>query len=255
MMIDDLVFETLYGIYEDVSIGVSNSETDVESGIDFESSNSGSIPGAIKDYLVNSEAYIGITNLYNGVTKEYSNALTFGAVAGTNDAVAIVKEPSSKQYNATAFEADIMVDLNSEGYSYQIFFADKPKGECAYLLQIEYRNGKVKITDNSNSNNNAGINNTITSNLNGGEWFKLRVEYYESDTREDLRVKIYINNELLEVSGNFYGCQDDGKLPASVIDSVMLYSFSATQGSIYLDNLRFYGFSGTCNDEITDAVK
>lgn len=251
-VIDDLQFESLYGVYTktEISSGASG-ETDITSGLDFEASSSGNLPASVKNSLVSTDASLGITNIYNGVTEEYSNVLAFGAIAGTNDAISFVKN-SHGESTATVFEADLMLDLNSEGYAYQLFFADAPSGNTSYLIQLEYRSGKVIITDNSSSNNHVGINHPLKSDLNAGEWFNLRVEYYKSTSRDALRVKIFVNGELISVSNNFYGKEDPAKAPGGLINSVSFYSFNATDGFVYIDNLSFKDFNGICNDEITE---
>ena len=164
--------------------------------------------------------------------------------------MSIVKNGNALDHTVTAFEADLMVDLNSEGYSYQIFFSDTPLGNRAYLLQIEHRAGKVILTDNSNSNNNAGKNQKLYDSLNAGEWFNLRVEYYKSTMAKDLRVKVFVNGELIAVSDNFYGSESPTVVPGSLINCVTFYSLNSTDGFVYMDNLRFYDFDGICTDDV-----
>lgn len=253
LLADDLVFETLFGIYvnENISGGV-NKETDLGLGIGFENSNSGNIPSVIKQDLISTDAFVGVSNLYNGASEEYSNALVFSTVSGTNDRISVVKGTFGEGQTASAFEADMMLDLKGDGYSYQIFFTDTSYTKHVYLIQLEVREGKVIITDNSNSNNNAGINNVIFSGIPLGEWFNLRVEYYRAEDPSDIRIKLYVNGVLAKVSNNYYGKENAGASPNSVFNNVSFYSFSATSGSIYLDNVILYDYMGSCDEEAVE---
>ena len=250
LLADSFRFETLYGIFEDVAVnsGVNSSE-DISEGLNFESSSSGNIPSSVKNAILGQDSALGVYNLYNGVTDGYSNVLGFTTVAGINDRVSFVKT-SDDGYSATAFEADIMLELNSSGYSYQIFFTDQSFTSHAYLIQLEYRNGAVTITDNSSSNNSVGVNKPLYSGILGGEWFKLRVEYYWAADSQDMRIRVFINGTAVCVSDNYYGKENPTSAPKRSFDTVSFYALSACDGTIYLDNLSFLDFNGSCSDAV-----
>ena len=196
------------------------------------------------------DASIGVSNLYNGVTKEYSNVLAFETVAGTNDKMSIVRPSGNSDASAVVFEADLMLDVGYDGFVYQVFFADGENGRNAYLIQLEQRNGKVKITDNSNSNTNAegAVNHTLIDGLEHKEWFKLRVEFYKATVGDDIRIKIFVNNALVSISNNHYGYGQSA--PCTEIKSVSFYSFQSNTGMLYFDNVKLFDLNATCDEDL-----
>ena len=158
-------------------------------------------------------------------------------------------------YTQVAFETDIMLDLKSEEHAYQIFFSAKERKGYAYMLQFRKSGNTIVLTDNSNTSNKDGNTATLASNLKNGEWFNLRVEYYKSAVANDIRIKIYINGSLAAISDNYYGSENAAKTPATLIEEVCFYSFGATQGTLYFDNVSLTGSNATCNEDVTVSKK
>ncbi len=77
-----------------------------------------------------------------------------------------------------------------------------------------------------------------------GEWFKIKVEYY-IETIERPRIKLYVNDELITVSDNYYnrnGAKLDGEkaVAKSRYEGANFLVFSYYDALIYMDNLACY---------------
>ena len=85
--------------------------------------------------------------------------------------------------------------------------------------------------------------NTVTSPQNAttateGEWFDLRIEFYEG-TRETLKIKTYVNDDLVYESTNYYPAYKDGEtiIDADSLSSVRIMGAWGYVGSVCLDDL------------------
>ena len=71
-----------------------------------------------------------------------------------------------------------------------------------------------------------------------GEWFDLRIEFYEGD-RDTIKIKTYVNEDLVYESSNYYPAYKDGEtvIDADSLSSVRFMGAWGYVGSISLDDL------------------
>jgi hypothetical protein len=70
------------------------------------------------------------------------------------------------------------------------------------MLAIKIQDGRVHIWDSS-SQGGSRVEQDLKYSVPLGEWFNLRIENYTGD-KDTVRIKVYINDELIAVSDNFY---------------------------------------------------
>ena len=109
-----------------------------------------------------------------------------------------------------------------------------------YMLAMKIQDGKVHIWDSS-SQNGSRVEQDLGYSVPLGEWFKLRIEYYTGDA-ETVRIKVYVNGELIAVSDNYYDpngmkVYPEGAAPNNYYSYVMINIFSTAKGTVLFDNL------------------
>ena len=252
--LDNVRFETLYELYENVNVSKkANEETSTASPITFEYSSSGNIPAPVGQ---------GISGVGSGLRVErtekdggYSNVLAFETVAGANDFINITSPENLGSYSAVAFEADILLDISTEQNTtcYQIYFSSKDSKNRVYLLQIAKDGNGFTLYDKSDMDNNSSTkSNVLKTGIKGGEWFRLKVEYYRGD-RDGVRFVVSINGEVISVSDNFFGSASSTATPASAVECFYFYTLNKCEGTLLLDNVALYGFMGVCSEDVTTA--
>ena len=82
-----------------------------------------------------------------------------------------------------------------------------------------------------------------------GEWINLKLEIFKGN-RESVRMRLSVNGEVVAVSDNFFGWEAGGSSPYDLVQSLTFYSFSATEASLYIDNLSIIGSKAVCTDDI-----
>ena len=178
-----------------------------------------------------------VAGLLHDITKEYSNALVIDKIGAGNDEVAFFSDLDASGLGSVVFEADIKMDITSAGYAFRMSFGQDKKGANAmYMLQINRPSSNDLIFTDVSSAADSAVKNDYIPGIKGGEWFRLRVEFYKGD-RDTVKFKVYINGTLLAESSNFVGSQDGTKQPASLPKAAAFYFLGATRGSVYFDNV------------------
>lgn len=204
---------------------------------DFENDDLGKQP---LDITVNNNSQGSIEVVKRGDGK----ALSIDSVRGGGDSVEA--EVGQLLINSTCFvfETDMCIKSADRTDTLgEISLLDKGKNEI-YMLYYSVSDGNVKLSDSSSN----VVENRVICDLGDagrlGEWFKLRVEYYVGD-HDSLRIKIYIDGELIAVSDNYYdkgGLKLEGGVgtPRSTFYSTRISVFSYVTSEVCLDNIASY---------------
>ena len=182
---------------------------------------------------------------------EHANVLEYSTVAGTGDYVYI---PAQGKNNGTAyiFEADIKLlssGKNDYRYSYQIFL------DSAYLLQLEQINGKMMLREATTGSASTALYRDLIS-FDFDKWYSLRIEYYVGNS-STVRIKLYVNDELISISDYYYNRTADVKpTPHSTgISKVSFYAMNSLTMTLRLDNLRYRATDDTYTPATSSDTK
>jgi hypothetical protein len=195
--------------------------------------------------------------MISSITGASSKVAVFVTGQENNDSIGISAEEDLSVYSAVVFEVDFMIKSNQTGPIYQLFFsrAGNAKEDLAYAIFINREsNGTLTLLDHSQSSTSISKSNTLATGINAKVWNTLRVEYYKGD-HESVRMKIFVNGTLVFVSDNYFGYDktvpDTHPAPQTEIKRVYFYSFLATEGEMYVDNMSLYGTNDVCTDSPT----
>lgn len=169
--------------------------------------------------------------------------------------VKFVPHKTSAEYNAAVFSADMLIDYCDKPVSTLIYSMGNHK-ETAFMLMINrLSDGRLRFRAISNSS--GGISEYYMSYVKEKEWFNFKIEYYKGDA-SDLRIKVYINDELFFVTDNFYGpkASDPEGTEYSFVEQftgMTLSTYGDWQGIVYFDNVSFEQTNLTCSDDAIGA--
>jgi hypothetical protein len=248
--IDDVKFETLYKLYANVNVNSKgNQESSTKEPITFEHSSSGNLPTPIGGGLAGSNSQFRVDRVERD--GEYTNALAFYSAPGSNDFMTVSTSDSLFGYSAVVFEADIFLDLKTtdDTTCYQMYFSRRDSNDRVYMFQLAKSGDSFTLADKSDYNNNGETkSNILKSGIKGGEWIKLKVEYFRGD-KNSVRFRISLNGEVVSVSDNFFGSQNSAATPNTEVECFYFYTLNKCDGTLYLDNVALYGTNGSCSDE------
>ncbi len=255
LLVDNVKAETLYKVYENKKVeSLPNLEN--EGTLTFEQSNISSLPARLYQYL-GSGASVRVQNVLDKVTGEYSNAAIFHTKSGNNDKVGIQTTGGENlsSYSCVTFETDFKMDFYAgDQYRYWFYFSKNVEGssDIIYQLGLGVIGGKLYFFDRSASS--GYIENRFYTDLTVAdlsEWHNLKVEYYAGD-KDTARIRLFIDDELIFVSDNYYGRTRNENCPASRtgVKKVFFYSFANTDADLYLDNMSLTGSDATCDDTV-----
>lgn len=130
-------------------------------------------------------------------------------------------------------EFDIcMEEINQTGTFFQI------KVGSSYMLTLNYNDGKIVIGDSSNTNGQIAVAQKFGTYFDIREWANIRIEYYAADLEEDVRVKIYVNDDLIAISDNYYGHPTSGVgEPVRDFGTVEFYALNGSDMTVLFDNI------------------
>lgn len=137
--------------------------------------------------------------------------------------------------NATVFEADMLIEYISGNATVQVMLMkDSAISMCRTSFTIEPAT-KQLIFNNFNA---LGERESAVTTAKAGEWFKVRMEYYEG-TKNTVKIKTYVNDILVSVSDKYYHANTDYVVPAEQSDMVFIalnYNFI---GKVYVDDISY----------------
>ena len=124
-------------------------------------------------------------------------------------------------------EMDLSANPNSRCWVFEgeFNFASAPNYEFAtlmigpnsYYICFIASDGIVYLQERSSESRSTSISRDLKTGIPVGEWFKIKVEFYYSTIPDDVRIKLYINNQLISVSDSYfdkYGERLEGVKPA-----------------------------------------
>ena len=165
-----------------------------------------------------------------------NTTVSFITNAGGNDSLYVSPE-TKETYNAVLFYADISVsDVFNSSTVFQIMF-DSAK-DRAYMMALGFDGEYVTVSDvSSTSDASSRREQTFVSDIEAGETFNLGVEYYS--TEDGVRIKIFINKNLVYVSDNYYNSHKDTSPTTTEIVKMRFYSLNSASATLTVDNIVF----------------
>ena len=127
------------------------------------------------------------------------------------------------------FEADIYVESVSTFYFMQVNFGG------VYMIDMTCSNGKLQLRDNPTTSHSSDAKD-LNFNVNLGEWFHIRVEYYVDPVNPT--IKVYKDGTLTKTSHNYFGCKDTNPSPDTRMDTVRFWAMRASDAVLYFDNVK-----------------
>ncbi len=191
---------------------------------DFES---GKMPTEVTTNFSSDGAYVSVVE---DPENSDNNVLCFTSTAASVGDYLKIK-PTSHGSTCYIFETDIYVSSECKGdYLFQVMMGTR------FMFTI-HKKGDVITIKSTPSTSHSNGQETICS-FNVDEWHKFRVEYYVHGTDTGLetpKIKLWLDNEFLCVSDNYYGSYDN-KLTVGNYSTVDFYSMKTVDSKIYLDN-------------------
>jgi hypothetical protein len=146
--LDDIRFDAVYSVLTDVKVeGSQNPETDINSGIDYESSSTSSIPSSVTQVLRSVGSYVDVKRVFNSYRDTYSNVLAFRTAVGNNDTLSFKSDSDISSYNGIAFESDIKVDYTAGNPTHRISFLTSDGKDAGYMILIRIEGNMLKLID------------------------------------------------------------------------------------------------------------
>ncbi len=231
---------------------------DTNTTIKFEGSTTGNLPKQFSSDLRSASAAIRIKEMMRDKTA--TKVLAFESSAGAQDKLYLSALSTAASGTATVFETDIYLDYNSTTTNYEIYLTNGSNAH-SYLFLLYLSNGKLTIGDVTGASSSSVpgriFGTTKSFDIGEGEWFNLRMVYYAGD-HNTVRIKTYINDKLAYVSCGYYGRSTTtyGTQPKGNIDRVLIQSYGALVGTMYLDDMSLtYENIALTNDPLTYIPK
>ena len=221
LSIDNTVAESYNMLYKASTVSYSNSETGADI-YTFDTSSTGSIPASITKKLVSANAATKVKEML--VDGRFTKVLAFQTSPGGNDSLTIPITRDERGKNGVALEMYLKTDV-----AFDVFFKSGDTTVTGFYI------AGGEICDYKNSKYTFSIKSVDTK-----KWHKYRFEYtltnydYDNDGENDIAMKVYVDGALTATG---YHTWAESTAPASSISSVMLYTHSAGEGEVCLDNL------------------
>lgn len=225
---------------------------DVITFVDETMSAEGEISLEIPSGYVNSpDAEYGVSVVKNS-SGEDTYAFVIDSNKGASDRWRIVKgSEASVGKNLFSFTTDIKLDFN-EGSSgnIDIFLGSTvTQNYNAYRLSLGYNAVRGELTLKDSSVNGECSGSVKTLNVDNGEWFNLKIEYYEISDSEIL-VLVYINGVVAYVSNNYYNSINNNDDLTWSVGS----SYITPGGNIVQTGISKVQFATDSNTDVTVTV-
>ena len=195
----------------------------------------GKLPSKITSHINSEGGSFSVEDMT--IADAVSKVLKFTTSTGTNDYIEVFPTRKSESYNAIALETDIMVSP-SDSISIDIEPRRGNDRACKLVLTAT-KGGDVKISG-------AGISSTVIGK--SGEWFRIRIEYantqydFDGDGASDIILKLFVNGSAEPVAIG-YTAYSDTHIDATQTNLIRFFTWSASSGSIYFDNTIFEQFT------------
>ncbi len=247
--VDNCISESYIKIYKNETPNVENTE-DESHVITFESSSTGNLPNKVNYELYSLGAAIRIEDVIrNGIMNRVLAQDTSSDASG--DALNLSVTELEQGFNAVVFESDVCLSAKElNRISYQIYFENAESGETLYLTSIEHAGSALRMIDYSSAAGESKVivdgqnaklyrnnGNVISTGIGADTWFNLRIECYDG-TRNEMRIKTYINNTLVYVTNNFGDSHKlDEPIEIEKVDRVRVMALSNCEATARFDNM------------------
>ncbi len=241
--LDNIKAESYNLTYSEPDIPKFTNSEDKSLLLTYEGSSSGNLPKPITSDMKSMGSSIAVKEIVR--KNETTKALLFTTRTGYNDSLMIGLTSNEYRYNCTVFETDFRFDFPTSQTSFQIYLEDG--SNPAYMINLVKNGETIRFHDVSSAGQvkNIGVDVVLDDH---DEWYNLRIEYYNG-TRDTVRIKVYIDGELVLVSNNFWGSEIDKATPQSSITRVRFYAYATTEATLSLDNTSLYQTIKDCADD------
>ena len=194
---------------------------------------SGILPSQISVTLASEKSDYNIVE--DTVADAISKVLKFTTSSGGNDYLTVAPTRTAETFNAVALETDFKIVTESELY---VDVQPMAEGKTAYQVRLNVKPSGGKITASSSD-----FSTVIAKE---DEWFKLRIEYanteydYNYDGKLDVIVRVYVNGVLVEEGYTPYYETGFDEEKVSVF---RFFTHNGSVGDIFFENTVFEQFT------------
>lgn len=155
---------------------------------------------------------------------------------GKGDSVRFNNPMSSLSRNCSVFESDFLVTSEGTDNTYVAQFSF----DGAYYFTFRLADGKLGIWEDSSTELSRSKARHLTD-VALDEWFSMRIEYYQG-THDTVRIKLYVNDELIAVSANYgdyagTAVKNESGSPKKGFTFFYMNPLSYVNLNMYMDNL------------------
>ena len=173
------------------------------------------------------------------------NILSFNSIKGRSDYFTVENGGTLTGATCQVFEGEFCFESISEGEElFCIELGESGDKGNAYRLTTKVSGNKIFFLDTSSVGTKTE---ELGINVDLGEWFKLRVEYYLVDS-QTAKIKIYINDNLAAVSDNYYTASANAS-PSASLKQTRVYASSDCEITLLCDNIKSYAQTATYTPE------
>lgn len=186
----------------------------------------------------------------------YLELYSGGSSTGSGSYIYINEQSNVSGANMAVFEASLCFDNTVEGGAFIEATAHISFGGNAFFLMFRKSGNGVKLMDASWDSGDY-VSNELGVTVAANEWHDFRLEYYYIGERE-ARTLIYMDGELVAISDNFGGKQDESKKainPASVASNAVINIAKGNKYALKLDNIASYEDVGEYKNVISDSIR
>ena len=111
----------------------------------------------------------------------------------------------------------------------------------AYMFTVHTGTNSYTLGDSSSTSASASVTNSFAGTYNYDTWYTFRIEYYYGDI-DTVKTLIYVNNQLVGESNNFYGKVREGVTPVATPKNdykvARFYALYSADIVVHFDNIR-----------------
>jgi hypothetical protein len=211
----------------------------------FENDTVGSAPSSVTTESVSSGAGFTVVEEADG-----NKVLKFDSVSGGNDSI---KFENTGEKTGSCYVLEMRVKVassSSKGLIYRIWLGS------SYYMCIRNSADGASLEECTTDADATAIKNPIAL-LTHDEWYDVRIEYYLGDA-SSVRIKCYVNGDLLVVSDNFYSKQEaEGTYTPknSAYSLIHIFTLKGAECTMYLDDVACYATDDTYTPATEEDTK
>ena len=186
--------------------------------------------------------------------KGEGNAVKIVSYNGNGDYITIPNQSNSALDNTFVFETDFLLESTSftDGSYFIQVFMGRNNYTC-YFFTLRLEGDSIIASEQSSTNWSTSVTETLGEVGKLGEWFRIKVEYYYSQSMDEVRIKFHYDDDLtdgeqykvLAVTDNFYDASGNKYLigsatPCKYYEYTKLYMMKDGDTVLYMDNCMAY---------------